>query len=103
MGTPEVEVRRSKRRRRTVSAYRDGDKVVVLIPASMSRKQEAEWVDHDAGPARAVREAASGPPTSSWRAGRASSADAYLGALARPDIGPLGRQPERPLGVVHPG
>ena len=44
MNTPEVEVRRSKRRRRTVSAYRDGDKVVVLIPATMSRKQEAEWV-----------------------------------------------------------
>jgi hypothetical protein len=44
MSTPEIEVRRSKRRRRTVSAYRDGDKVVVLIPASMSRKQEAEWV-----------------------------------------------------------
>ena len=41
----EVEVRRSKRRRRTVSAYRDGDRIVVLIPASMTRKQEAEWVD----------------------------------------------------------
>ncbi len=27
---PEVEVRRSKRRRRTVSAYRDGEKIVVL-------------------------------------------------------------------------
>src|SRR6478735_7196371 len=42
---PEVEVRRSKRRRRTVSAYRDGDRVVVLIPASLSRKEEAEWVE----------------------------------------------------------
>ncbi|MCW2791624.1 MAG: hypothetical protein JWO76_722 [Nocardioides sp.] len=41
---PEVEVRRSKRRRRTVSAYRDGDRIVVLIPASLSRKEEAEWV-----------------------------------------------------------
>lgn len=41
----EVEVRRSKRRRRTVSAYRDGEKVVVLIPASMTRVQEAEWVE----------------------------------------------------------
>ncbi|MFN8193671.1 MAG: M48 family metallopeptidase [Nocardioidaceae bacterium] len=39
-----VEVRRSRRRRRTVSAYRDGDKIVVLIPASLSRAQEAEWV-----------------------------------------------------------
>jgi predicted metal-dependent hydrolase len=42
---PEVEVRRSKRRRRTVSAYRDGDRVIVMIPASLSRKQEAEWVE----------------------------------------------------------
>src|SRR3546814_1206535 len=41
----EIEVRRSKRRRRTVSAYRDGDKVVVLIPASMTKAQEAEWVE----------------------------------------------------------
>ncbi|MGA9746044.1 MAG: M48 family metallopeptidase [Nocardioides sp.] len=42
---PEVEVRRSRRRRRTVSAYRDGDRVVVMIPATMSRRQEAEWVE----------------------------------------------------------
>jgi predicted metal-dependent hydrolase len=42
--SPEVEVRRSKRRRRTVSAYRDGDRIVVMIPASLTRKEEAEWV-----------------------------------------------------------
>ena len=41
---PEVEVRRSKRRRRTVAAYREDGKVVVLIPARMSRAQEREWV-----------------------------------------------------------
>lgn len=39
-----VEVRRSKRRRRTVSAYRDGDRIVVLIPASFSVAEEEEWV-----------------------------------------------------------
>jgi predicted metal-dependent hydrolase len=39
-----VEVRRSTRRRRTVSAYRDGDRVVVLIPARLTRAEEAEWV-----------------------------------------------------------
>lgn len=44
MDEPEVEVRRSKRRRRTVSAYRDGNRIVVLIPASLSRREEAEWV-----------------------------------------------------------
>ncbi|HEY3261492.1 MAG TPA: M48 family metallopeptidase [Pseudonocardiaceae bacterium] len=39
-----VEVRRSKRRRRTVSAYRDGDTVVVLLPARMTRADEQHWV-----------------------------------------------------------
>lgn len=42
----EVEVRRSSRRRRTVSAYRDGDKAVVLVPASFSATQEQQWVEH---------------------------------------------------------
>ena len=42
---PVVEVRRSQRRRRTVSAYRDGERVVVLIPAQFSRDEEREWVD----------------------------------------------------------
>lgn len=41
---PEVEVRRSGRRRRTVSAYRDGDRVVVLIPAYFSQAEERRWV-----------------------------------------------------------
>jgi hypothetical protein len=40
-----VEVRRSRRRRRTVSAYRDGERVVVLIPDQFSRAEETEWVD----------------------------------------------------------
>ena len=39
-----VEVRRSARRRRTVSAYRDGDRTVVMIPARMSRAEERHWV-----------------------------------------------------------
>ncbi|CAL9419027.1 hypothetical protein SUDANB171_01809 [Streptomyces sp. enrichment culture] len=39
-----VEVRRSTRRRRTVSAYREGDRTVVLIPARMSADEERRWV-----------------------------------------------------------
>lgn len=39
-----VEVRRSSRRRRTVSAYRDGDTTVVLVPATFSRAEEKRWV-----------------------------------------------------------
>ena len=42
---PVIEVRRSQRRRRTVSAYRDGERVVVLIPAQFSGAEEREWVD----------------------------------------------------------
>jgi predicted metal-dependent hydrolase len=32
------------RRRRTVSAYREGDTVVVLLPGRMSRADEQQWV-----------------------------------------------------------
>ncbi len=42
---PVVEVRRSRRRRRTVTAYREGQTVVVLVPASMSRADERRHVD----------------------------------------------------------
>jgi predicted metal-dependent hydrolase len=44
-GPPAVEVRRSARRRRTVSAYRESGRIVVLIPAAFSAGQEREWVD----------------------------------------------------------
>jgi predicted metal-dependent hydrolase len=42
--SPLVEVRRSARRRRTVSAYRDGDKIVVLMPARVTKLDEARLV-----------------------------------------------------------
>ena len=42
---PEVEVRRSHRRTRTVSAYRKDGKVIVMIPARFTRAEETEWVD----------------------------------------------------------
>ncbi|KAB2343478.1 M48 metallopeptidase family protein [Actinomadura rudentiformis] len=41
---PNVEVRRSNRRRRTVSAYRDGDKVVVMLPSRLSKAEEEQWI-----------------------------------------------------------
>jgi predicted metal-dependent hydrolase len=40
-----VQVRRSARRRRTVAAYRDGETVVILIPARFSAAEEREWVE----------------------------------------------------------
>ena len=45
VSSEDVEVRRSRRRRRTVSAYRDGARTVVLIPASFSAAEEARWVE----------------------------------------------------------
>jgi hypothetical protein len=44
MEQPIVEVRRSKRRRRTVSAYRDADRVIIMIPARFTRAEERAWV-----------------------------------------------------------
>jgi predicted metal-dependent hydrolase len=48
MGKPteslRVEVRRSRRRTRTISAYRDKDAIVVLIPARLSVAEEEQWV-----------------------------------------------------------
>ncbi len=41
---PEIEVRRSRRRTRTVSAFREGGRIVVAIPARMTRAEEREWV-----------------------------------------------------------
>ncbi|MDN5747231.1 MAG: DUF45 domain-containing protein [Pseudonocardia sp.] len=40
-----VEVRRSDRRKRMVSARREGDTVIVFIPGWMSENEERRWVD----------------------------------------------------------
>jgi predicted metal-dependent hydrolase len=42
---PEVAVVRSARRRRTVAAHREGDRIVVSVPARLSRAEEARWVE----------------------------------------------------------
>lgn len=42
---PVVEVRRSRRRTRTVSAWREEGRLVVAIPARMSRAEERAWVE----------------------------------------------------------
>ena len=80
---PEVEVRRSKRRRRTVSAYRDGEKIVVLVPASLTRKEEAEWVETMV--ARVQRSERTTPLSDAELMERALVLnDRYLGGLAMP-------------------
>jgi predicted metal-dependent hydrolase len=42
---PNVEVRRSKRRTRTVTAFREEGRTVVAIPARFTRAQEEQWVN----------------------------------------------------------
>ena len=78
-----VEVRRSARRRRTVSAYRQGDRTVVLIPAQMSAREEERWV-------RAMldrlesRERRSKPGEAELAARAAELSGRYLGGRAVP-------------------
>lgn len=86
--TPLVEVRRSTRRRRTVSAYRDGERIVVLVPQRLSRAEEARWVadmvaEVQAREARARRRGARADDTAlQRRAGQL--AESYLPAGVLP-------------------
>jgi predicted metal-dependent hydrolase len=80
---PIVEVRRSTRRRRTVSAYRDGDRTVVLIPARMTHAEEQHWVDTMV--ARLARQESRLRPSDETLLTRAALlSDRFLGGLARP-------------------
>ncbi len=82
---PGVEVRRSRRRRRTVSAYRDDDgTIVVLLPGRMTRAEEQEWVATMV--ARLERSEERRRPSDEGLARRAEALSAkYLEGLARPE------------------
>ena len=82
-GRGPVEIRRSTRRRRTVSAYRDGDTTIVLMPARIPRRDEARWVAEMVARLDA-REAKTRPSDAALadRAGQLSSQ--YLHDRARP-------------------
>jgi predicted metal-dependent hydrolase len=81
---PRVEVRRSARRRRTVSAYRaDDGTVVVLLPARMSRAEEQQWVEVML--ARVERSERRRQPSDAELTKRARQlSERYLEGLARP-------------------
>ena len=84
MDRPEIEVRRSKRRRRTVSAYRDGERIIVMIPAAMSQREEAEWVDQMV--ARLEKAERRRKPSDDGLVRRAKTlSDLYFGGLAKPE------------------
>jgi predicted metal-dependent hydrolase len=81
--TDEIEVRRSRQRRRTVSAYREGGRTIVLIPARFSADEERTWVD-----AMILRLAAGDkrrrPSDEQLLARSADLSRRFLGALAKP-------------------
>lgn len=78
-----VEVRRSTRRRRTVSAYRDGDRTVVLIPARMSEAEERRWVNVMLGKL-AAQESRRSPGDTELAARAARLSAQYYDGRARP-------------------
>ena len=78
----EVEVRRSAKRRRTVSAYRDGDRVVVLIPARFTAAEERDWVARMVARVNGGGRARAGDADLGRRAAELSTR--YLGGRARP-------------------
>ncbi|HEV7197138.1 MAG TPA: M48 family metallopeptidase [Pedococcus sp.] len=83
MGTTDIEVRRSRRRRRTVSAYREGGRTIVLIPARFTKAEEQQWVT------TMVERLARGdrkrrPSDAQLRARAAELSQRHLGGLARP-------------------
>lgn len=80
---PGVEVRRSRRRLRTVTAYRDGDRTVVMIPARFTPAQEREWVDRMMARLTA-QDRRRRPPDAALMIRAADLSRRYLGGAARP-------------------
>jgi predicted metal-dependent hydrolase len=80
---PEIEIRRSTKRRRTASAHREGDRIVVAVPARMTRAETAQMVEELV--ARVLAKEAGSTPSDdelSQRAQRLSAS--YLGGRAVP-------------------
>jgi predicted metal-dependent hydrolase len=50
-----VEFQRSRRRRRTISARLDGDRLIVQVPVGLSAAQEREWAERLGGRILAAR------------------------------------------------
>jgi predicted metal-dependent hydrolase len=78
-----IEVRRSRKRVRTVTAFRDGDTTVVSIPARFTRAQEHEWV-HRMVTRLAAQERRRRPSDEGLAVRAAELSERYLGGRARP-------------------
>ncbi|HWS57144.1 MAG TPA: M48 family metallopeptidase [Actinotalea sp.] len=79
----DVEVRRSGRRVRTVTAFREGGRTVVAIPARFTRTQEREWV-HRMVTRLAVQDQRRRPSDAQLEARSGELSQRYLGGRARP-------------------
>jgi len=91
------EVRRSTRRKRTVTAYRERDTIVVLIPGRMSNREEREWVDQMVRRVLAREARAAGPRGDTELAARAAVLVAeYLDEVSPPSsVSWVGNQQHR--------
>lgn len=79
----EVVVRRSRRRVRTVTAFREDGRTVVAIPARFTRTQEREWVVRMV--TKLVAQERRRRPSDEKLAARAQTlSERYLGGRARP-------------------
>lgn len=82
-----MEIRRSSRRTRSVQAYRDGEQVVVLLPARLSAPEEHAWVERMVGRvlAKEERREKATPKSDEHLAERARElSERYLEGKARP-------------------
>lgn len=81
---PAVEVRRSKRRKRTVSAYRQDGRLIVLIPATFTAAEEQVWIEKMA--AKVDRQSRRSRGTDAQLMARAHELSRlYLGGAAVPE------------------
>jgi predicted metal-dependent hydrolase len=79
----QVEIRRSRKRVRTVTAWREGERTIVAIPARFTRAQENEWVRRML--ARLAAQERRRRPSDDELMSRATELSAkYLGGRARP-------------------
>lgn len=80
---PDVEVRRSRRRTRTVTAFRENGRLVVAIPDRFTRVQEREWVRRMVAKVESA-ERRRRPSDERLAARAAELSRLYLGGQARP-------------------
>jgi predicted metal-dependent hydrolase len=79
----QVEIRRSRKRVRTVTAWREGERTIVAIPERFTRAQEREWVPRML--ARLSAQERRRQPSDDELVSRAADLSArYLGGVARP-------------------